>query len=67
MTEMRVSFETGGVASHRRLGVVDGYVHVSHAHPDNPNIYAIVIDDLTGTFVAQPLWKITALARKDRR
>lgn len=62
---MRVSFD-GGTPPTRRLGVVTGYVQVEHNFPDNPNIFAIVVDDLTGTFCALPLHHIKALTKEDR-
>lgn len=55
----RVTFQ-GGMPPKDRVGTVEGYVQVEHHHPDNPNIYAIVVDEKTGTFCALPLYKIKA-------
>ncbi len=56
---MKVTFD-GGMPLARRIGTVDGYVQVNGHYLGEPNIYAVVVDDKTGTFCALRLYRINA-------
>jgi hypothetical protein len=57
---LRVTFDAGEHAG-IRTGIVDGYVQVEHLHPNNPNIFAIVVDEKTGTFCALEIYRINMI------
>lgn len=57
---LRVTFDAGEHAGIRH-GIVDGYVQVEHEHPNNPNIWAIVVDERTGTLCAKPIYELKAV------